>query len=616
MQKYYNPRLHNAVVAGTGMEHPRRPHVVLGSELNGYVQGDLVDANGICDLIHEKNVNTFAKLEALETSLKNESKARVEGMDNLSAQIDRTIANKLGSTETVYGESIQRAAEDERLQSQINELNSKYTALGNSLSTLNTTANGKQDTLVAGNNIKNISDGTNTVSLLGTGDVRFKTINGQSILGNEDISVAASGGGSTVIRINPNTTFAEIQAAVQAAPDKENVYITEYPDQEADKSVIISSQPHFTMAKLNTIYSSDFIVFENENVFVIAYPPSGKIEEDNSMWVVVTKNERYVVQHGTNGNSIVDTMFHDNISTQDYASLHNITNVISYNGVYYYLHSVYPDYIEYASADDKTIKSILIDHASSIANANIISIYKRLDAPTELDAYSNTVIAPGLLTMDGGSTSRYSKVSVDEIYITDNGVYFDTELGDRAIRLDDVSTLGDVWNALSSVSPGHADLEFTPVSYGSVQDLYLVRQSETELIFVSKHGNAMVYIKADNSSDNSPITVYNLTKDYRYIINKYSENNLDYTTVRDLFTNTRLDPKEVHLYTDTIADDFTNDNTRIMNIYKLTDVNSKAMPGEWDGNYPMVISRYVAYTTTPTEILIGAVSNAPAEDPS
>lgn len=194
MQKYYNPRLHNAVVAGTGMEHPRRPHVVLGSELNGYVQGDLVDANGICDLIHEKNVDTYAKLEALETSLKNESKARVNSIDNLSEQIDRTIANKLGSTETVYGESIQRAAEDERLQLQINELNSKYTALGNSLNSLNTTVNGKQDVLVAGNNIKNISDGTNTVSLLGTGDVRFKTINGQSILGNEDISVAASGG--------------------------------------------------------------------------------------------------------------------------------------------------------------------------------------------------------------------------------------------------------------------------------------------------------------------------------------------------------------------------------------------------------------------------------------
>lgn len=208
MQKYYNPRLHNAVVAGTGMEHPRRPHVVLGSELNGYVQGDLVDANGICDLIHEKSTNTLARLDSLETSLKNESKARVEGMDNLSEQIDRTIANKLGSTETVYGESIQRAAEDERLQLQINELNSNYTALGNSLNSLNTAVNGKQDTLVAGNNIKNISDGTNTVSLLGAGDVRFKTINGQSILGNEDISVAAGSGCDCPYQVIIKGTFA------------------------------------------------------------------------------------------------------------------------------------------------------------------------------------------------------------------------------------------------------------------------------------------------------------------------------------------------------------------------------------------------------------------------
>ena len=610
MQKYYNPRLHNAVVAGTGMEHPRRPHVVLGSELNGYVQGDLVDANGICDLIHEKSTNTLARLDSLESSLKNESKARVNSIDNLSEQIDRTIANKLGSTETVYGESIQRAAEDERLRLQINELNSKYTALGESLSALNTTVNGKQDTLVAGNNIKNINDGTNTVSLLGAGDVRFKTINGQSILGNEDISVAASGGGSTVIRINPNTTFAEIQAAVQAAPDKENVYITEYPDPEADEPVLMSRLPHFTIAKLNTISSSDFILFENENVFVVvAYPPSGQTEEDDSMWTVLVKNERYVVEPGTNGNSIVDTLFREQISTQEYTSLHTITNVISYNGVYYYLHSIHRDYVSYNSEQDKGVKSILRESASSIAGANIISIYKRLDAPTELDAYSKTVIAPGLLTVDGGSTSTYSKVSVDEIYIADNGVYFDTELDGRAIRLDDVSTLGDVWYALSSVSPGHADLEFTPFSYGLIQDLYLVRKGNTEVIFASKHGNAMVYIKADNSSDNSPITVYNLTKDYRYIIYTYSENNLNYTTVRDLFTNTQLDPKEVHLYTDTIADNFMSG---MGGIYKLVGVNPNVMRGEWDGNYPMFISRYIAYGTTPTEIFIGAVSSAPA----
>lgn len=605
MQKYYNPRLHNAVVAGTGMEHPRRPHVVLGSELNGYVQGDLVDANGICDLIHEKNVDTYAKLEALETSLKNESKARVNSIDNLSEQIDRTIANKLGSTETVYGESIQRAAEDERLQLQINELNSKYTALWNSLSALNTTVNGKQDTLVAGNNIKNISDGTNTVSLLGAGDVRFKTINGQSILGNEDITVAAGGGGSTVIRINPNTTFAEIQAAIQAAPDKENVYITEYPDPQV---ALMSRLPHFTIAKLNTISSSDFILFENENVFVVAYPQT---EEEDSGWFVLVKNERYKVEPGTNGNSIVDTMFNERISTEEYASLHTITNVISYNGVYYYLHSVHPNYAVYTSEKDKTIKSVLRGSGSSISNANIISIYKRLDAPTELDAYSDSVSRPGLLTHTG--TTTYSKVSVDEIYITDNGVYFDTQLGGRAISLDNVNTMGDVRDAVISVSngriPSHADQEFTPFSYGLIQDLYLVRKGETDVIFASKHGNAMIYIKADSSSIDSPVTVYNLTKDYRYIINQYSENNLTYTTVRDLFTNTRLDPKEVHLYTDTIADSFMNGRGRI---YKLVSMDPDVILGEWDGNYPKVISSY-AGSTYPSTIDIGAVSSPTSE---
>ena len=612
MQKYYNPRLHNAVVAGTGMEHPRRPHVVLGSELNGYVQGDLVDANGICDLIHEKNVNTFAKLEALETSLKNESKARVEGMDNLSAQIDRTIAEKLSSTETVYGESMQRAAEDERLQSQINDLNDKYTALGDSLSALNTTVDGKQDTLVAGNNIKNISDGTNIISLLGAGDIRFKTINGQSILGNEDIPVAA-GNSSTVIHINKNTKYDEIKAAIEAAPDKENVYITEYPDTEADEPVHLSDSPHFTIAKLNTISNSDFILFENENVFVVVYPPSKEAEEDDSKWSVLVKNDRYAVIRETDGISISDTLSGEEIPIEEYVSLHTITNVISYNGVYYYLHSIDPKYQYDSENDESTTESILNEEVTNpILNANVISIYKRLDAPTELDSYSYDVSRPGLLTAE--VFIPRVKVSVDEIYITDTGVYFDTQLGSRAISLDGISTAGDVRNALSRMSngstPSHAHQEFTPFSYGSVKDLYLVQSDGTGLVFVSKHGNAMIYIQCDDYSDNSPVTVYNLTKDYRYIINRYSENNMDYTTVVDLFTNTRLDPKEVHLYTDTIADDFTNN--LMGRIYKLISVDPDVIRGEWDGNYPKVISSYVGSTSQYT-IDIGAVTSAPTE---
>ena len=33
MSKYFNPRLLNAVIAGTGMRNPVRPHVILGSDL-------------------------------------------------------------------------------------------------------------------------------------------------------------------------------------------------------------------------------------------------------------------------------------------------------------------------------------------------------------------------------------------------------------------------------------------------------------------------------------------------------------------------------------------------------------------------------------------------------
>ena len=180
MQKYYNPRLHNAVVAGTGMEHPRRPHVVLGSELNGYVQGDLVDANGICDLIHEKSTNTLARLDSLESSLKNETKARTQDKDNILASLNTLIADKLGSTETAQGESIERRAGDAALQLQIDGLT--------------TDVNNKQDALVSGTNIKSIDDGAgNTISLLGSGNVSFKTINGQSIIGSDDIEVSSGG---------------------------------------------------------------------------------------------------------------------------------------------------------------------------------------------------------------------------------------------------------------------------------------------------------------------------------------------------------------------------------------------------------------------------------------
>ncbi len=52
MNKYNNPRLLNAVVSGTGMKHPIQPHVVVGDVSNGFIRGDLMDANAIVDLVN------------------------------------------------------------------------------------------------------------------------------------------------------------------------------------------------------------------------------------------------------------------------------------------------------------------------------------------------------------------------------------------------------------------------------------------------------------------------------------------------------------------------------------------------------------------------------------
>lgn len=51
MRKYNNPRLLNTVVSGTGMKNPVRPHVIIGSEENGFIRGDLMDANAIQEQI-------------------------------------------------------------------------------------------------------------------------------------------------------------------------------------------------------------------------------------------------------------------------------------------------------------------------------------------------------------------------------------------------------------------------------------------------------------------------------------------------------------------------------------------------------------------------------------
>ena len=68
MSKYFNPRLLNAVIAGTGMKNPVRPHVILGSEDGEFVRGDLMDANAIQEFVGQKITELVDSApEALDT---------------------------------------------------------------------------------------------------------------------------------------------------------------------------------------------------------------------------------------------------------------------------------------------------------------------------------------------------------------------------------------------------------------------------------------------------------------------------------------------------------------------------------------------------------------------
>lgn len=72
INKYNNPRLHNTVLTGPGMAHPRNPHVVIGSDEQGFIQGDLMDANAIMETIDQKiDVDNLLDQEKINEAVQN-----------------------------------------------------------------------------------------------------------------------------------------------------------------------------------------------------------------------------------------------------------------------------------------------------------------------------------------------------------------------------------------------------------------------------------------------------------------------------------------------------------------------------------------------------------------
>lgn len=102
INKYNNPRLHNTVLTGPGMTHPRNPHVVIGSDEQGFIQGDLMDANAIMETIDQKiDVDNIINDEKLNTAVTNvtnsilgdvsEALDTLEEVEDKVEQIDTTL---------------------------------------------------------------------------------------------------------------------------------------------------------------------------------------------------------------------------------------------------------------------------------------------------------------------------------------------------------------------------------------------------------------------------------------------------------------------------------------------------------------------------------------------
>ena len=97
MSKYFNPRLLNAVIAGTGMRNPVRPHVILGSEDGEFVRGDLMDANAIQEFINQKISDLVNNApEALDTL-----KELADALAN-DSNFATTIINRINAIDTTY----------------------------------------------------------------------------------------------------------------------------------------------------------------------------------------------------------------------------------------------------------------------------------------------------------------------------------------------------------------------------------------------------------------------------------------------------------------------------------------------------------------------------------
>lgn len=95
INKYNNPRLHNTVLTGPGMTHPRNPHVVIGSDEQGFIQGDLMDANAIMETIDQKiDIDNLLDEEKLNNAIQDAVNTATERIRTALGEIQNTLETK------------------------------------------------------------------------------------------------------------------------------------------------------------------------------------------------------------------------------------------------------------------------------------------------------------------------------------------------------------------------------------------------------------------------------------------------------------------------------------------------------------------------------------------
>lgn len=115
MRKYNNPRLLNTVVSGTGMKHPIKPHVIIGETDNGFLRGDLMDANAIGEFVDQRIEKDNAEhddenVQALAQQIAGEIENRETAVSDLQQQINNINGNTEEFITATQAEQIASAA--------------------------------------------------------------------------------------------------------------------------------------------------------------------------------------------------------------------------------------------------------------------------------------------------------------------------------------------------------------------------------------------------------------------------------------------------------------------------------------------------------------------------